>query len=129
VQSNVPKHPPRTVVVVWPKPDATYTIHATVRLAKRLYVSDLGEALPCPVEHAETVVYLAARKLQVESPKPSGPSLETLNAECARMMKESRDLDALLRPTTIDQMIPFERDTRDPFAPRYTSDSRVEVLE
>lgn len=128
VPSKVPKLPPRTVVAVWPKPDATYTVTATIRLAQRLYVSDLGESLPCPVEHAETVVYLAARKLQVESPKPSGPNLETLNAECARMMKESKDLDAMKRPTTIPQIIPFDQDLRDPLAPRYGQTSRVEVI-
>lgn len=126
--SNVPKLPPRTVVVVWPKPDATYTIHATIRLAQRLYVSDLGEALPCPVEHAETVVYMAARKLQVESPKPSGPALEVLTGECTRMLAESRAIDAMLRPTTVEQMIPFERELGDPLAPRITVDSRVEVI-
>jgi hypothetical protein len=128
VPSNVPNLPPRTVVAVWPKPDGVYTITASVRLAQRLYISDLGEALPCPMEHAETVVYLAARKLQVESPKPSGPNLEVLNAECARMLKESKDLDATKRPTTIPQMIAFDKDLRDPFAPRYGTSSRVEVL-
>ena len=128
VPSKVPNLPPRTVVAVWPKPDGAYTITATIRLSQRLYISDLGEALPCPVEHSETVVYLAARKLQVESPKPSGPNLEILNAECARMLKESKDLDATKRPTTVSQMIPFDRDMRDPFAPRYGTSSRVEVL-
>lgn len=90
-----------TSMVVWPKPDRSYKVIATVRITPRIQFTSLGEALPIGVEHAETVKWASAYKLQCESPRSTGPDKESARAEYARLLGLSINLDKRLRPANM----------------------------
>lgn len=90
-----------TSMVVWPKPDRSYKVIATVRIAPRIRFTSLGEALPLGIEHMETVKWAAAYKLQCESPRSTGPDKDAAQAEYARLLALSINLDKRLRPANL----------------------------